>query len=201
MGASQQQKPAWAGQDLRLDPYALPQKVQQRFLQTTAQPASSSSRKEVGAAALEFTLDRGGAVMKGNLPSGLALSLALPSRAFSGVAARAFENEDGSTTVTLELLHSDPALCVPLCVSSTVEDAASDWHSWARRFGLPMLLVDEACEAHVVKDYAGLTSHAVKPRRLRTSSLRHRPQFLRRRRMGMVGPVVRLEPNEIIARN
>ncbi|MEM9734543.1 MAG: DUF6101 family protein [Pseudomonadota bacterium] len=204
MGATQQ-KPEWAQNALRLDPYSLPQRVQRQphshILQTGTGRNPSSSQGVGETAGLEFTLNRGGAVMKGALPCGLSLSLALPAKAFRGVAARAWENDDGTMTVTLELLHADPDLSVPLCVSDTVEETAADWHSWAKRFGLPMLLVDEAGEAHTVRDYAGVTSQSPKPRRMRTSSIKHCPQFLRRRRTGMIGPVVRLDAREIIARS
>ena len=126
--------------------------------------------------------------------------MALPSKAFRGVAARAYENDDGSNTVTLELLHSDVDLSVPLCVSDTVEDAAADWHSWAKRLGLPMLLVDQNGNTTVVKNHTALSSQEPKPRRRRVSMMPNRPNFMRRRKVGMVGPVVRISANEIIAR-
>ncbi len=128
-------KPVWAGLDLRLDPYALPQKI--AYDRVAPQLSEDARGKQI-----EFTLNTKGAVVKCDLNCGLPLSMSLPSRAFLGVAARAYENEDGSHTVTLELLHHDAELSVPLCVSDTVEDAAADWHSWSKRLGLPMLLVD-----------------------------------------------------------
>lgn len=187
-------KPNWANAELRLDPYALPQRV-------SYDRAPLSARGNDQANSVEFTVDAKGAVMKGALGCGLPLSLALPNRAFQGVAARAFENNDGTTTVTLELYHSDAALSVPLMVTDMVEDAASDWHSWAKRLGLPMLMVDEIGNTTVVKDYGCLSSQAPKPRRRRASMLSQRPNFMRRRKMGMVGPVVRLTAREIIARS
>ena len=138
--------------------------------------------------------------MKRDLTCGLPLSMALPNKAFKGVAARAFDNEDGSNTVTLELLHSDPALSVPLCVAATAEDAACDWHSWAKKTGLPMLLLDESGEIAVVKDADALIMREPKARRRRVSILKYRPRFLRRRKVGMVGPVERITAREIIAR-
>ncbi|MEE9313559.1 MAG: DUF6101 family protein [Rhizobiaceae bacterium] len=185
-------KPTWANQTLRLDPYALPQKVS--YGRATQSGATRGSQ-------VEFTLDAEGAVMKRNLNCGLPLSMALPNRAFAGVAARAYENADGSNTVTLELLHFDADLSVPLCVADTVEEAAADWHSWAKKLGLPMLLIDSAGNATVVKDHSGVSSLAPKPRRRRNSMLNHRPNFLRRRKTGMIGPVVRINAREIIARN
>ena len=179
-------KPAWAGREMRLDPYQLPQRVEYNH---------------EGHNAVNVTLGSNGAVMKRQLNCGLPLSMSLPSRAFEGVAARAFENEDGSTTVTLELRHSDKDLSVPLCVSDAVEDVACDWHSWARALNLPMLMIDEAGNANVVK-VSGLAVDAEPaPRRRRVSSIRHRPNFLRRRKSGTVGPIERLHAREIIARN
>ncbi|MGI9356069.1 MAG: DUF6101 family protein [Rhizobiaceae bacterium] len=177
-------RPIWAKDDIRLDPYALPQRVSYRE----------------GNARADFTLDKTGAVMRRQLTCGLPLSMALPNKAFLGVAARAFDNGDGSSTVTLELLHADPALSVPLCVAETVEDAACDWHSWAKKTGLPMMLLDEAGKISVVKDAASLIMREPKGRRRRFTPLKFRPKFLRRRKVGMVGPVERLTAREIIAR-
>ncbi|MEM1318258.1 MAG: DUF6101 family protein [Pseudomonadota bacterium] len=177
-------RPQWADQPLRIDPFALPQTVQR----------SDAERAR-------YTVAAGGTTVKTTVGGNLPLSLALPNRAFQGVAARAFENADGTMTVTLELLHADPALCVPLCVADTLEDAAADWHSWARRLALPMLSVDHTGAVEVVKDAAGLVSRTPKPRRRRVANINHRPIFLRRRKPGMVGPVVRITGKELIARN
>jgi len=196
MGA-QNKKPIWANAELRLDPYALPQKMSYNRAKLTL---SGAPRGHTANMLVEFTLDAKGAVMKRDLNCGLPISMALPNRAFTGVAARAYENEDGSNTVTLELLHHDAELCVPLCVSDTVEDASADWHSWAKKLGLPMLLVDTSGHATVVKAHAGISSLAAKPRRRRASMMKQRPNFLRRRKLGMIGPVVRIKADEIIAR-
>ena len=157
-----QEKPVWANADLRLDPYALPQKMSY----DRAGPKLSGGLRGTE---VEFTLNATGAVMKRDLDCGLPLSMSLPSKAFKGVAARAYENEDGTNTVTLELLHHDRELSVPLCVSQIVEDAAADWHSWAKRLGLPMLLIDQNGNATVVKDHSGISCQTPKPRRRRST--------------------------------
>ncbi len=195
---TQNKKPIWASAELRLDPYALPQKMSYNRAKLTL---SKAPRGKATNTLVEFTLDAKGAVMKRDLNCGLPISMALPNRAFTGVAARVYENEDGSNTVTLELLHHDAELSVPLCVCNTVEDAAADWHSWAKKLGLPMLLVDTSGYATVVKAHTGISSLASKPRRRRASMLNQRPNFMRRRKMGMIGPVVRIKADEIIARN
>ena len=183
-GASQN-KPGWAHETMRLDPYKMPQQV------------SYGRAKDD----ISVTLDNKGAVMKRQLSGGLPLSLALPARAFVGVAARAFEHEDGTMTMTLELLHKDADLSVPLCVSSDVEETACDWHSWARALALPMVMIDENGAQSIVKDAGLLTEQEPQPRRRRFSAIKHRPNFLRRRKAGVVGPVRRLDAREIIARN
>jgi len=178
-------RPSWASEDLRIDPFALPQTVR-------------VSDKEQ---AVDYTVDRAGSVMKRMLSCGLPVSMSVPKDCFDGVAARTFECDDGSTTATLELLHSDPALSVPLRASSSLEDVAADWHSWAQRMGLPMLLVDERGELIAVKGKPGVTSRTVKARRRRIAGPKHRPNFLRRRKTPIIGPVEILRAEEIIARN
>lgn len=186
-------KPKWAGLDLRLDPYALPQKISYNREAPRLSGDAHGSR-------IEFTVNTEGALVRCDMTCGLPLAMSLPNKAFIGVAARAYENDDGSNTVTLELLHHDAELSVPLCVSESVEDAASDWHSWSKRLGLPMLLVDSQGNATKVKDHSGVASLSPKPRRRRRSLMPNRPNFLRRRKMGKVGPVERIAAREIIAR-
>ena len=94
-------KPVWAGCNMRLDPRRLPQ---------AACHASSDDYGEVS-----YTIDQRGAVIRRKLEmSGLPVTIMMPAAAFSGVAARAIEDAEGNVTVTLELLHEDPMLCVPL---------------------------------------------------------------------------------------
>ncbi len=122
-------KPVWAGRDMRLDPFRLPQMV------------SYAARDDYGD--VTFTIDPRGAVVRRVLEmSGLPVTVALPAKAFRGVAARALEDDLGNVTVTLELLHNDPMLCVPLLVAHDLEDVAADWRAWADAYRLPMLLIE-----------------------------------------------------------
>lgn len=176
--------PAWAGKDFRLDPWRLPMRVQ-----------------TAGAEAATFTIDRQGATVRRQLSCGLRLSMALPARAFAGIAARAVETRDGTCRVSLELHHADPELCVPLLASGELDDIAADWHAWSRLMKLPMLIVDQKNLAQPVTDYLGLMM--VRPpiaRRKRVTSLKRRPWFLRRRKPGKVGEVVRITGRELVAR-
>lgn len=122
-------KPVWAGRPMRLDPDQLPQ------------IACYASRSEPGD--VTITIDRRGAVLRRKLArSGLPATIMLPAHVFRGVAARAIEDAEGEVTVTLELHHQDPSLCVPLLVAGDLMDVAADWRAWAEMFGLPMLLIE-----------------------------------------------------------
>lgn len=175
----------WAGRDMRLDPYKLPQKVH-----------------SAGDNGLSYNIDRNGAVLKRKLQnSKLPISIALPAKAFKGVAAKATELPDGTTNVTLELLHHDPACCLPLLISDNLDDIAADWHAWSRMLKLPMLLIGDDNEpTPVCKKLGALMIESPIERRKKFSFLKRRPNFLRRRKMGDVGKVEKLTAAEIIAR-
>ena len=183
------QKPLWAGCELRLDPFHLPQSV-------------SYATREDGENAT-FTLHERGAVMRRQLPhSGLPVSMALPTRAFKGVTARAVEDEYGQITVTLELMHSDPQLCVPLLVAHNLDDVAADWRAWAAIYDLPMMLVEEDGVARPLEESLGPVGRApVQDRRKGRESRRRRPRFLARRKIGDLGLRLVVDGREIIARN
>jgi hypothetical protein len=182
-------KPVWAGRDLRLDPFRLPQMVSYR------------GRDDHGD--VEFTIDRRGAVIKRVLEmSGLPVTVVVPARAFRGVAARAIEDNLGNVTVTLELLHNDPMLSVPLLVAHDLEDVAADWRAWADAYRLPMLLVEADGVARTLEESLGAAVKVAraKDRRKRRPSARRRPRFLARRKAGDLGLRLVVNGKEIIAR-
>ncbi|MCJ8517577.1 hypothetical protein ABID21_000348 [Pseudorhizobium tarimense] len=181
-------KPAWAGSTLRLDPTRFPQQV------TYALRGSSED--------VMITLDERGAVLRKVLPtSGLPLSFALPARAFKGVAARAIDHGDGEVTVTLELHHEDPELCIPLLVAHDLCDIAADWRSWSDAFRIPMLMVEADGIARPLENHLGdVRAHAAKPRRRHSYFASRRPRFLVRRTTGKLGVTMKIEGKEIIAR-
>lgn len=178
-------KPEWAGFELRLDPGHFPQRISY---------AGRNDRSEIS-----VTLDSRGAVMKKVLSrSALPLSIALPARAFAGVAARAIDHGDGSVTVTLELHHKDPALCIPLLVAHDLDDIAADWRSWSHAYGIPMLMVESDGVARPL--YAGIDDRQPAPRRRNSYFIDRRPRFLVRRTTGKLGCRMKIEGREIIAR-
>jgi len=174
---------------LRLDPNRFPQQVS--FALTDASGDVS------------ITIDERGAVMRKILPgSGLPLSIALPARAFKGVAARAIDHGNGDVTVTLELHHNDPQLCIPLLVAHDLCDIAADWRSWAESFRIPMLMVEADGIARPLEDHLGeIRARDAKPRRRHSFFANRRPRFLVRRTTGKLGVTLRIQGKEIIARN
>ncbi|NRP84694.1 hypothetical protein GFPCMMHI_00571 [Ensifer adhaerens] len=182
-------KPDWAGTTLRLDPTRFPQQV------------SYAMRGAEGD--VTITIDERGAVLRKILPSsGLPLSVALPKRAFMGVAARAIDHGDGEVTVTLELHHSDPDLCIPLLVAHDLSDIAADWRSWSEAFRIPMLMIEADGVARLLEEHLGsVRALDSQPRRRHSYFADRRPRFLVRRSTGKLGIKMKIEGREIIARH
>jgi hypothetical protein len=85
---------------------------------------------------------------------------------FLGIALRVSDDAQ-----MLVLVHRDPSLTIPLCVSSDPEEIATAWQIWSDIFALPLLREDKAREPA--------------PRRRRHNAIRaRRPKFLVRRRSG-----------------
>ena len=130
------------------------------------------------------------------------LLIALPARAFKGVAARAIDHGDGEVTVTLELHHADPELCIPLLVAHDLSDIAADWRNWSEAFRIPMLMVEADGVARPLEEHIGaLRTSDLKPRRRHSYFANRRPRFLVRRTTGRLGVAMKIEGKEIIARN
>lgn len=180
--------PVWAGRNMRLDPFRLPQVV------------SYATRDDFGD--VTFTIDQRGAIVRRILQmSGLPATVVLPANAFRGVAARAMEDADGTVTVTLELLHNDPMLSVPLLVADNLEDVAADWRAWADAYRLPMLLIEADGVARTLEESLGAAIKALPPqdRRKRRVAPQRRPRFLMRRKTGNLGLRLVISGEEIIA--
>lgn len=183
-------KPVWAGRNMRLDPYRMPQAV------------TYATRDDEGD--VSFTIDQRGAVIHRLLEkSGLLATIAIPARLFRGVAARAMEDEQGTVTVTLELLHHDPKLSVPLLVAHDLDDIAADWRAWADAYRLPMLLIEADGVARSLEESLGaaVKLYQVQERRQGNPARQRRPRFLARRKSGSLGLRLIVDGKEIIARN
>ena len=112
---------------------------------------------------MTFTIDQRGAVDAPHAGDERRCrrSVALPANAFRGVAARAMEDPDGNVTVTLELLHNDPMLSVPLLVADDLDDVAADWRAWAEAYRLPMLLIEADGVARTLEESLGAAIKAL----------------------------------------
>ena len=180
-------RPNWATVPVRLD------------------PAASDRRQTIemveDGEMVTYKVDRRGAVVHRKLDqSGIPVSIALPARAFKGVAARAMENGDGEVTVTLELHHHDPKCTVPLLVASDLYDVAADWRGWSDLFGLPMLMVEADGTIQSLEETLGKIKAAAPAPRRRSPNRQRRPRFLARRKPGL-GIRMIVSGEEIIPRH
>jgi Family of unknown function (DUF6101) len=182
--------PAGSGRAVRLDPFALP-------VRFAASDAAADERVR------HVELHRKRVVVRRSL-AGMRMALNMPVSAFTGVAIRVTTGEGGAA-VSVVLEHKDPALTLPLLVSTETDEAFSDWRAWANVLGLPLLVAEE--DGVLREPFArvgGVRVEAVRPRRRRRSALkRRRPTILMRRKPGRLSaatPVHRGE-REIIARD
>lgn len=152
-------------------------------------PASEAAAFALGGTRYRLTA-RGAVVTSGDV------ARPLPMSAFEGVAARAMEAADGTVTVTLELMHADGALSVPVLVADDLHDVAADWRGWARRTGLPMLMVEGDGTVEVLDAAPRAATDAPHKRRRRAT---RRPRFLVRRQTGTMGVSMRIEGREMFA--
>ncbi len=186
---STQLKPVWAGRNMRLDPFRLPQ------------VACYAARDDLGD--VTFTIQERGVIVRRTLPkSGLPVSMVLPANVFRGVAARAIEDDLGDVTVTLELLHDDNSLSVPLLVAGDLDDIAADWRAWAEVYRLPMLLIEADGVARTLEESVDqVRERPAQERRRPSITAKRRPRFLARRKVGNLGLRLVVDGEEIIARS
>jgi hypothetical protein len=116
---------------------------------------------------------------------GIRMAVNVRVRDFLGIALRGIDDAQ-----MLVLVHRDPSLTIPLCVSSDCDEIASAWKMWSDIFALPQLLEEKTREPAA--------------RRRRHNAIRaRRPKFLVRRRGGdLLNPAnIHQGEREIIARN
>jgi hypothetical protein len=156
---------------LRLDPLSLP-------LRFDAQDA----RADGGLRQIELHRER---VVLHRAVQGMRMAVKIRVSDFLGVALRGLDDAQ-----MLVLVHRDPSLNIPLCVSSDAEETNSAWRMWSEIFALPQLPEDSPREPAV--------------RRRRHNAIRaRRPKFLVRRRAGdLLNPAnIHQGEREIIARD
>jgi hypothetical protein len=163
--------PAGSSRAVRLDPLSLPISFR-----------AHDSRADGGVRQIELHRER---VVLHRAVHGMRMAVNVRVSDFLGVALRGIDDAQ-----MLVLLHRDPSLTVPLCISSDSEEIASAWQMWSDIFALPQLPEDKTREPAL--------------RRRRHNAIRaRRPKFLVRRRGGdLLNPAnVHQGEREIIARD
>ncbi len=177
--------------DLRLDPFALPV----RYSAVLSAPA--------GVAAIVLGRDR--VTVKRPL-GGIDATLTCPIRAFRGVAVKMTVDQATNRLRTeIELMHADSAMSLPLASVEDLgdgEDVAADWQAWGKALCLPLLIVEtDGTVREAVPHLGGIEATAPRARRMASPLKRRRPRFLKRRKVGVAGATIRIEADEIIARD
>ncbi len=163
--------PAGSSRALRLDPLSLPVSFD-----------AHDVRADGGVRRIELHRER---VVLRRAVQGMRMAINVRVSDFRGVALRGVDDAQ-----MLVLVHRDPSLTIPLCVSSDHDEISAAWQMWSDIFALPQLPEDEAREPAA--------------RRRRRNAIRaRRPKFLvRRRGGGALDPAnVHRGEREIIARN
>jgi hypothetical protein len=144
--------PAGSSRVLRLDPLSLPVSFN-----------AQDSRADGGVRRIELHRER---VVLHRAVRGMRMAINVRVNDFLGVALRGIDDAQ-----MLVLVHRDPCLAIPLCVSSDRDEIATAWKMWSDIFALPQLPEDKVREPA--------------PRRRRHNVVRtRRPKFLVRRRGG-----------------
>lgn len=163
--------PAGSSRALRLDPLSLPLSFD-----------AHDSRADGGVRRVELHRER---VVLHRAVHGMRMAINVRVSDFLGVALRGLDDAQ-----MLALVHRDPSLTIPLCVSSDADEIASAWQLWSEIFALPQLPEDKP--------------HEPATRRRRHNAIRaRRPKFLVRRRGGdPLNPAnIHQGEREIIARD
>jgi hypothetical protein len=149
---------------LRLDPLSLPVSFN-----------AHDTRADGGVRQIELHRER---VVLRRAIHGMRMAVNVRVRDFLGVALRGIDDAQA-----LVLVHRDPSLTIPLCVSSDREEIVSAWRMWSDIFTLPQLLEDEPREPAM--------------RRRRHNAIRaRRPKFLLRRRSGALLNLANIHQDE-----
>jgi len=163
--------PAGSSRALRLDPLSLPVSFD-----------APDVRADGGVRRVELHRER---VVLRRTVHGMRMAINLRVSDFRGVALRGIDDAQ-----MLVLVHRDPSLAIPLCVSFDRDEISAAWQIWSDIFALPQLPEDR-------------TWQPAARRRRRNAIYSRRPKFLVRRRGG--GPLdpanVHRGEREIIARD
>jgi hypothetical protein len=156
---------------LRLDPLSLPVRFD-----------AHDTRADGGVRQIELHRER---VVLRRALRGMQMAVNIRVSDFLGVALRGIDDAQ-----MLVLVHRDPSLTIPLCISADRDEITLAWQMWSDIFTLPRLPEDKV--------------HEPAARRRRHNAIRaRRPKFLVRRRRGdLLNPANHHRgERELIARN
>lgn len=184
--------PAGSSRALRLDPLALPVRFE-------ARDCAADGRVRV----IDLHEER---VVVRRAVRGMRMKVNLRISAFRGIAIRLLPPEGAEPgAVAIMLEHHDPALSLPLYVTSDCADVVVQWQAWSRILKRPLLISDALDIADdPMPSIVPLEIGAPSPRRRRHNAIKkRRPKALMRRKLPWcVGaPSVHRDEDEIIARN
>ncbi len=180
---------AGSGRALRLDPFGLPV----RF---------STSDAVADGWVRDIELHRERVVLRRSL-RGMCMAVNMPIAAFDGISLLSVPAENGKwESLTVVLKHRDPALTLPLFMTSHPGEALAEWQAWSQVLSVPLLVANQ--NEIAATQSRELRAQRPRPRRRRRSTLKsRRPSILLRRGHGNHRkrlPIHRGE-HEIIARN
>ena len=157
---------------MRLDPLSLPLSFH-----------AHDTRADGGVRRIELHRER---VVLHRAVKGMRMAINVRVSDFLGIALRGLDDAQ-----MLVLAHRDPALNIPLCVSSDHEEIATAWQMWSDILALPLLADDDD------------DSEPAARRRRHNAIRTRRPKFLVRRRSGNLINLenVHQDEREIIARD
>ena len=138
---------------MRLDPLSLPLSFH-----------AHDTRADGGVRRVELHRER---VVLHRALNGMRMAINVRVSDFLGIALRGLDDAQ-----MLVLAHRDPALNIPLCVSSDHEEIATAWQMWSDILALPLLADDDD------------DSEPAARRRRHNAIRARRPKFLVRRRAG-----------------
>src|SRR3954451_7194018 len=163
--------PAGSSRVMRVDPLSLPLSFD-----------AHDARADGGVRRVELHRER---VVLHRAVRGMRMAINVRVSDFLGVALRGLDDAQ-----MLVLVHRDPSLTIPLCVSSDADEIAAAWQIWSDILTLPQLPENKAREPAA--------------RRRRHNAIRtRRPKFLVRRRGGDLPAAANVHQGEreIIARD
>ena len=180
---------AGSGRALRLDPFGLP--VRFSATDTTADGLLR-----------DVELHRERVVLRRSV-RGMRMALNMPIAAFDGISLSLLPREGAAADILAVMLkHSDPALTLPLFLTSQPLEALAEWRAWSEVLGMPRVLAEKRSGSVSIAHLGQL--HMPRPRRRRRSALKaRRPSILLRRGFGKIteATIVHRDEREIIARN